>query len=226
MLLHVPDVLTADQVEDLRRRLDATQWVEGRPAAGEQGARTRRNRQLDPLSPVSQELGRVILKAVLANPLYMSAVLPLRHVPPVFSRDEGGEQRGLRVDGAMRAVPGTSSQLRSDLSCTLFLADHTEYEGGHLEVVDIHGPREVKLPAGDLVVHSSGSRHRMHPVTGGVRVAASFWVQSLVRDAGQRQMLFDLDQNIQSLRAQVGDIPAVAGLAGHYHNLVRAWSEV
>jgi len=226
MLLHVPDVLTPDQVADLRRRLADAEWVDGRATVGGQGARVKRNRQLDEFSPVGQALGRIVLEALLANPLYMSAALPLRHMPPLFNRYEGGEHYGLHVDGAIRSVPGTTLQMRTDLSCTLFLAGPDEYEGGELEVVDTYGTHEVKLPAGDLVLYPSGSLHRVHPVTRGARIASFFWVQSLVRDAAQRRALFELDQNIQALRGQVGDTEAVLGLTGHYHNLVRAWSEV
>ena len=226
MLLHVPDVLTADQVADLRLRLDATDWVDGRATVGEQGAQVKRNRQLDEFSPVGQALGRVVLQALMAHPLYMSAALPLRHMPPLFNRYEGGEHYGLHVDGAIRSVPGTTLQMRSDLSCTLFLADPHDYDGGELEIVDTYGTHAVKLPAGGLVLYPSSSLHRVHPVTRGSRVASFFWVQSLVREPAQRRMLFELDQNIQSLRQQVGDNEAVLGLTGHYHNLVRQWSDV
>ena len=226
MLLHVPDVLTPDEVAGLRRRLDATDWVDGRATVGEQGAQVKRNRQLDEFSPVGHELGRVVLNALQAHALYMAAALPMRHMPPLFNRYEGGEHYGLHVDGAIRSVPGTTLQMRSDLSCTLFLASPGDYEGGELEIVDTYGTHEVKLPAGDLILYPSSSLHRVHPVTRGVRVASFFWVQSLVRDPARRQMLFELDQNIQSLREQVGDNEAVLGLTAHYHNLVRQWSEL
>jgi len=226
MLLHVPDILTPDQVAALRRRLADADWVDGRATVGGQGAQVKRNRQLGEFSPLGQALGRIVLEALLASPLYMSAALPLRHMPPLFNCYEGGEHYGLHVDGAIRSVPGTTLQMRTDLSCTLFLAGPDEYEGGELEVVDTYGTHEVKLPAGDLVLYPSGSLHRVHPVTRGARIASFFWVQSLVRDAAQRRALFELDQNIQALRGQVGDTEAVLGLTGHYHNLVRAWSEV
>ena len=226
MLLHVPEVLTAAQVADIRRRLETADWVDGRATVGAQGAQVKRNRQLDEFSPVGQELGRAVLKALLANPLYMSAALPLRHMPPLFNRYEGGEHYGLHVDGAIRSVPGTTLQMRTDLSCTLFLAGPDEYDGGELEIIDTYGTHSVRLPAGDLLLYPSSSLHRVHPVTRGVRMASLFWVQSLVRDVARRQMLFELDQNIQALREQVGDVEAVLGLTGQYHNLVRMWSEV
>jgi PKHD-type hydroxylase len=226
MLLHVPDVLTPGQVAELRRRLDATHWVDGRATVGGQGAQVKRNRQLDEFSPVGQELGRIVLAALARHPLYMSAALPMRHMPPLFNRYEGGEHYGLHVDGAIRSVPGTTLQMRTDLSCTLFLAGPDDYDGGALEIVDTYGTHAVKLPAGDLILYPSSSLHRVHPVTRGARVASFFWVQSLVRDPAQRRMLFELDQNIQTLREQVGDHEAVLGLTAHYHNLVRTWSEV
>ena len=226
MLLHVPEVLSPAQVAELRRRLDDTPWVDGRATVGEQGAQVKRNRQLDEFSPLGAELGRQVLAALASHPLYVSAALPLRHMPPLFNRYEGGEHYGLHVDGAIRSVPGTTLQLRTDLSCTLFLSAPDDYAGGELEIVDTYGTHSVRLPAGDLVLYPSSSLHRVHPVTRGVRVASFFWVQSLVRDTAQRRMLFELDQNIQALRAQVGDNEAVLGLTGHYHNLVRTWSEV
>jgi PKHD-type hydroxylase len=225
MLLHVPGVLTPEQVADMRRRLDETEWVDGRATVGLQGAQVKRNRQLDEFSPVGMELGRLVLAALARHPLYVSAALPLRHMPPLFNRYEGGEHYGLHIDGSIRSVPGTPLQMRTDLSCTLFLSQPQEYEGGELVIVDTYGTHDVKLPAGDLVLYPSTSRHRVEPVTSGMRVASFFWVQSLVRDAWQRHMLFDLDQDIQALREQVGDNEAVVGLTGHYHNLLRQWTD-
>ena len=226
MMLHVPEVLTADDVADMRRRLDATQWVDGRETVGPQGAQVKRNRQLPETSPVAQELGALILQALARHPLYFSAALPLRTVPPLFNRYEGGEHYGDHIDGAVRAVPGTTLRLRTDVSCTLFLTDPEDYDGGELIVSDSYGTHEVKLPAGDLILYPATSVHRVAPVTGGARVSSFFWVQSMVRDDWQRSMLYELDRNIQALRQRVGDCDEVVGLTGHYHNLLRQWSEV
>ncbi|MDM0016547.1 Fe2+-dependent dioxygenase [Variovorax saccharolyticus] len=226
MMLHVPDVLSAEQVREMRARLEATDWVDGRATVGDQGARVKRNRQLPEQSPVGHELGRTILAALARNPLFFSAALPLRFVPPLFNRYEGGEHYGLHVDGSVRSVPGTGEQLRTDLSCTLFLCDPEEYEGGELEVVDTYGAHEVKLPAGDLILYPSSSLHRVHPVTQGARVCSFFWLQSMVRDDRQRAMLFELDQVIQKLRGRLGESEESIALTGHYHNLLRMWSEV
>ena len=226
MMLHVPEVLTSAQVEALRSALEATDWIDGRQTVGEQGAKVKHNRQLPEHSAVGRELGKTVLSALAKSQLFFSAALPLRFVPPLFNRYEGGEHYGLHVDGAVRSLPGTGEQLRTDLSCTLFLCDPDDYEGGELEVVDTYGTHEVKLPAGDLILYPSSSLHRVHPVTGGARTCAFFWVQSMVRDDGQRAMLFELDQQIQKLRARVGECEETVALTGHYHNLLRLWSEV
>ena len=226
MMLHVPEVLTGAQVAEIRRRLDATDWVDGRETVGPQGALVKRNRQLPETSPVGFELGQVILQALAAQPLYFSAALPLRTVPPLFNRYEGGEHYGDHIDGSVRAVPGSGLRLRTDVSCTLFLTDPEDYDGGELVVVDSYGTHEVKLPAGDLIVYPSSSVHRVEPVTRGARVCSFFWVQSMVRDDWQRSMLYELDRNIQSLRERVGDAGEIVGLTGHYHNLLRQWADV
>ncbi|MBX9793606.1 MAG: Fe2+-dependent dioxygenase [Burkholderiaceae bacterium] len=226
MMLHIPEVLTRQQVAHLRTRLDATAWIDGRATVGSQGAQVKQNRQLPELSPVGRELGEIVLSALIDHPLFVSAALPLRHVPPLFNRYEGGEHYGLHIDGSIRSVPGTHLRLRTDLSCTLFLSEPDDYDGGELVVVDTYGTHEVKLPAGDLILYPSSSLHRVEPVTRGARVCSFFWTQSMVRDDGQRQMLFDLDQTIQKLRLKVGECEEVLSLTGHYHNLLRQWAEV
>lgn len=226
MMLHVPGVLTAAQVSEIRAALDAADWVDGRETVGPQGAQVKRNRQLPEHSPVGRELAKGILAALSKNALFFSAALPLRFVPPLFNRYEGGEHYGLHVDGSIRSVPVTGERLRTDLSCTLFLCEPEDYEGGELEVVDTYGTHEVKLPAGDLILYPSSSLHRVQPVTQGTRTCAFFWLQSMVRDDTQRRMLFELDQAIVKLRAREGESEEAVALTGHYHNLLRMWSEV
>ena len=226
MMLHVPGVLSPEQVREARAALDAADWVDGRETVGEQGAKVKQNRQLPEFSPVGRELGKTILAALSKNLLFFSAALPLRFVPPLFNRYAGGENYGLHIDGAVRTVPVSNVQLRTDLSCTLFLCEPDDYDGGELEVVDTYGTHEVKLPAGDLILYPSSSLHRVHPVTRGERICSFFWLQSMVRDDQRRSMLFELDQSIQQLRARVGDCEEAVALTGHYHNLLRMWSEV
>ena len=226
MMLHVPGVLTAAQVREVRAALDAADWVDGRETVGPQGAQVKRNRQLPEHSPVGRELAKGILGALSRHALFFSAALPHRFVPPLFNRYEGGEHYGLHVDGSIRSVPVTGERLRTDLSCTLFLCDPEDYDGGELEVVDTSGSHEVKLPAGDLILYPSSSLHRVHPVTRGARVCSFFWVQSMVRDDARRSMLYELDQTLQRLRSRLGETEETVALTGHYHNLLRMWSEV
>jgi PKHD-type hydroxylase len=226
MMLHIPEVLSRDQVAHIRRRLDEADWVDGRATVGTQGAKVKQNRQLPETSPVAKELGQIVLDALAANPLFLSAALPLLTCPPLFNSYAGGERYGNHIDGAMRRIPATGQWLRTDVSSTLFLCDPEEYDGGELIVEDAYGVHEVKLPAGDLILYPSTSVHRVEPVTRGARVCSFFWTQSMVRDDGRRALLLELDRNIQSLRARLGDCDEMVGLTGHYHNLLRQWSEV
>ncbi|MYM32980.1 Fe2+-dependent dioxygenase [Duganella sp. FT94W] len=226
MMLHIPAVLTRDQVSAMRRRLDAADWIDGRATVGEQGAKVKQNRQLPETSPLALELGQTILAALNQHPLYFAAVLPLRTIPPLFNHYAGGEHYGAHVDGSLRRMPGNGPWVRTDVSSTVFLSDPDEYDGGELIVTDAYGEHEVKLPAGDAIIYPSTSIHRVEPVTRGARVCAFFWSQSMVRDDMRRGMLLELDQNIQSLRARLGDCPELVGITGHYHNLLRQWSEV
>jgi len=226
MMLHIPEVLMAAQVADMRQRLDAADWIDGRATVGTQGAQVKRNRQLPETSPVGLELGNIILKALANNPLFFAAALPMRYMPPLFNRYEGGEHYGFHIDGSVRSIPGSNLSLRTDLSCTLFLCDPDEYDGGELIVADTYGEHEVKLPAGDMILYPSSSLHKVEPVTRGARVCSFFWVQSMVADDGRRTMLFELDQQIQKLRAKLGDTEEIVALTGHYHNLLRQWAAV
>jgi PKHD-type hydroxylase len=226
MLIHIPEVLTKQQVTEFRARLKQADWVDGKATVGVQGAQVKKNRQLPVDGLVARELGEIILKALYANPVFMSAALPLRIVPPLFNAYAGGEHYGFHVDGAIRLVPGSNLSLRTDVSSTLFLSEPDEYEGGELTVQDTYGSHEVKLPAGDLILYPSTSLHQVETVTHGERVCSFFWIQSMVRDDWQRNLLYELDCNIQSLRQKVGDSEEIVGLTGHYHNLLRQWAQV
>jgi PKHD-type hydroxylase len=224
MLLHIPNVLDRGQVARMRAALDGATWTDGRETVGPQGAKVKRNQQLPETSPLRRELGREVLDALARHPLFHAAVLPQRVLPPRFNRYEGGGHYGSHVDGAVMALPD-GGQLRSDVSCTLFLSESGEYDGGELVINDLYGEHEVKLPAGDAIVYPSSSLHRVQPVTRGARVAAFLWAQSLVRDDAQRQLLLELDSSIQRLTQSGADADALLQLTGVYHNLLRRWSE-
>ena len=226
MLVHVPNVLTPEQVRALRARLDnaGDAWVDGRATAGWSGAPVKRNVQIAEHTPIARELGDMVLAAIERNPLFISAALPNQVYPPLFNRYEGGMTFGSHVDGAVRVLPN-GVKLRTDVSCTLFLSSPDEYDGGELVVEDTYGVQQVKLPAGDMIVYPATSLHQVTPVTRGARVASFFWVQSLVRDDTKRALLFDMDTAIQRLNASAADAQARRSLVGCYHNLLRLWSE-
>ena len=226
MLLAVPDVLTAEEVAETRRTLDAGEWVDGRATAGHQSARAKDNRQLPEGSPAARKLGDMVVAALQRSPLFVSAALPLRVFPPLFNRYEAGESFGTHVDNAIRQVTGTPHRVRTDLSATLFLSRPDEYDGGELTVEDTYGVHSVKLPAGHLILYPASSLHHVRPVTRGARLASFFWIQSMVRDDGERTLLFDLDTAIQRLAAEVPDHPSTVQLTGVYHNLLRRWADV
>ena len=226
MLLHVPEVLTTDQVRQARQVLDAAEWVDGRVTAGPQSARAKNNLQLREDHPTARQLGPAIVDALQRQALFLSAALPLRVFPPLFNRYEGGGSFGSHVDNAIRQVPGIGHRIRTDLSATLFLSSPDEYDGGELCVEDTYGVHRVKLPAGHLVLYPATSLHHVTPVTRGTRLAAFFWIQSLIRDDAQRTLLFDLDTAIQRVSQDVPDHPSAVQLTGVYHNLLRQWAEL
>jgi PKHD-type hydroxylase len=225
MLLQIPKVLSAEQVADSRRQLEATEWVDGRVTAGHQSARAKDNVQLPEDSPVARQLGQAILAALERTPLFLSAALPLKIFPPLFNRYAAGHSFGVHVDNAIRQVRNTPHRVRTDISATLFLSEPEEYDGGELVVEDTFGTHSVKLPAGDMILYPASSLHRVQPVTRGARTASFFWIQSMVRDDGQRTILFDLDLAIQRLSVDVPNHPSVVQLTGTYHNLLRRWAD-
>lgn len=226
MLITVPDVLSAEQVAECRKLLDGAEWVDGKVTAGYQSAKAKDNAQIPEGHPVARQVGEMILGALGKNPLFMSAALPRHVFPPLFNRYTGGQSFGTHVDNAIRHVPGTAHRIRTDLSATLFFAAPEEYDGGELCVEDTYGVKAVKLPPGHMVLYPSTSLHHVRPVTRGARVSSFFWLQSMIRDDGQRSILFDLDLAIQRLSRDHPDHPSAVQLTGVYHNLLRQWAEV
>ncbi len=225
MLLHIERVLTAEQVSRCRQALQQEAWVDGRVTAGEQSARAKNNLQVPQDAPVSRELGDMILGALGRNPAFVSAGLPLRVFPPLFNRYDTGMEFGAHVDNAIRFAGPV--RFRTDLSCTLFLSDPADYDGGELIVEDAYGEHAVKLPAGDMILYPATSLHRVAPITRGSRWASFFWAQSMVKSDEQRTLLYNLDNTIQALSLKVGQgDPEVVALTATYNNLLRMWAEV
>ncbi|MDB5712701.1 MAG: Fe2+-dependent dioxygenase [Sphingomonadales bacterium] len=225
MLLQIPDLLSPEEVIEARHLLADAPWEDGRSTAGHLAASVKTNHQLPLDHPTAKRLGDLIMDRLGQTPLFIASALPLRVLQPRFNRYENSDAYGSHVDSAIFPVPGTALRIRSDISATLFLSDPDDYQGGELVIEEPFGERRVKLPAGHLIVYPGNSLHHVTPVTLGVRYAAFFWTQSLVRDEQQRRMLFDLDVAIQGLSADHPGHASIDGLTNVYHNLLRQWSE-
>lgn len=226
MIRIIPDVLDADGVARLRAILDAADWIDGNETSGPQAALAKRNQQLPEFGEAAGEAGRFVLDALGRSPLFIAAALPLKIYPPYFNRYSSGENFGDHIDNAIRLRRGSDFRMRSDLSATLFLADPGSYEGGGLVVEGFTEAPGLKLPAGHMVLYPSTTVHRVEPVTSGARVASFMWIQSMIRDQGQRNLLFDLDMGVQGAAAALGQGDAtVVRLTGVYHNLLRRWAD-
>ncbi|MCK9918064.1 Fe2+-dependent dioxygenase [Microbacteriaceae bacterium K1510] len=224
MMVHVPNVLTAEQVARCRVVMEKAGWVDGRATAGHQSVQVKNNLQLAEGSPEARELGEMVLAALARSNLFMSAVLPKQVYPPLFNRYDAGMTFGSHVDNAIRTVAG--ARLRTDVSSTLFISEPDEYEGGELVVEDTYGAHAVKLPAGDMIVYPATSLHHVTPITRGSRIASFFWTQSMIREEGKRALLFDMDMAIIKLSRDHPQHPSVVELTAVYHNLLRQWAEV
>jgi PKHD-type hydroxylase len=223
----IPNVLRADDVAEFRGIMAAAEWEDGRSTAGSQSAIVKKNMQLPTDGALSRKLGERVISALMANPTFIAAAVPLHIFPPLFNRYESGQFFGEHVDNAIRGDKLTGLRLRTDLSVTLFLSEPDEYEGGELIIEDYYGGQEIKLPAGHMVLYPSTSLHTVTPITKGARISCFFWIQSMIKDAHVRSMIFDLDHTIQDLAGQLGrDADEVRRLTNIYHNLIRYWAEL
>lgn len=226
MLLQIPGVLSKAELAACRARIDAADWGDGNATSGFQAALAKRNEQLPVTGDAARETGAAIVNALNRNPLFVSAALPQSILPPMFNRYGAGHGFDNHVDNAIRQNPATGRPIRTDLSATLFLSEPEDYDGGELTIEDAYGAHSVKLPAGDMILYPATSLHNVTPITRGARVAAFFWIQSLIRSDAQRTLLFDMDVAIQRLGQQVGaGDPSLVSLTGTYHNLLRLWAE-
>jgi PKHD-type hydroxylase len=225
MMLHIPNVLTPEQVARCRDVMIKADWVDGNITAGHQSRKVKYNLQLPEESATARELGDMVTKALYRNPLFMSSVLPQQVFPPLFNRYDTGMTFGAHVDNAIRMHMQQPIRIRTDVSATLFISAPEDYDGGELTVEDTYGSHAVKLPAGDLIIYPATSLHNVTPITRGSRVASFFWVQSLIRDVTQRALLFDLDMSIVQLTRDHPEHPSLVTLTACYHNLLRQWAE-
>ena len=226
MLLKIPQILDAAGAARARALLAAAPWSDGRSTAGRQAAQVKNNEQLSPGSEPHRELQALVLQALDRHPVFFSATLPKRVLPPQFNRYAGATNTyGNHVDQAVRYLPGGLQRVRTDISCTLFLSDPADYDGGELVIDTTFGEQRVKLAAGDLVVYPGTSVHRVEPVTRGARLASFFWIESMVRGDEQRRLLYEMDMSLMALRTELGETPELVQLTGTYHNLLRMWAD-
>lgn len=226
MMLHIPNVLTPEQVQECRQLLGQAAWQDGNTTSGFQSAMAKNNLQLAHDSAVASKIGALIVQALQNNPLFISAALPETIFPPLFNCYQEGQGFGVHVDNAIRMDPSTGQKVRTDLSATLFFSEPHEYEGGELVVEDTYGAHSVKLPAGDMILYPSSSLHQVLPITRGQRVCSFFWLQSMIREDAQRSLLFDLDTSIQEVNQAMGAGHTTSvQLTGVYHNLLRRWAK-
>lgn len=227
MLIQIPDVLTLEEIAKVRSIIEAADWIDGKATAGQQAAQAKLNLQIPEGSPAAMEAGDVILRALGRNAVFNSAALPFRVLPPMFNRYDTGMKFDAHVDGAIRAIPRANIRMRADISCTLFLTPQEDYDGGELVIEDVYGSREVKLPAGHMVLYPSTSLHMVKLITRGSRWSSFFWTQSMVKDDGKRTLLYDLDIGIMETRRLLqGEAHATIALTSVYHNLLRQWAEL
>jgi PKHD-type hydroxylase len=226
MILHIPDVLTTEQLAQAHRLLGGADWIDGGVTAGYQAVKVKHNRQVPEDHPAARQLGAIVLGALERNPIFLSAALPAKVYPPMFNRYDPGQTFGTHIDTAIRHVPETPHRVRTDLSATLFLSPPDSYDGGELVIEDTYGAHSVKLAGGDMILYPGASLHRVRPVTRGTRLASFFWIQSMVRADGDRTLLYELDTAIQQLAGAAPDNAAVVRLTNVYHNLIRRWAEV
>ena len=227
MLLNIPEVITQDEVRHARELLKTAPWTDGRASAGVQARQVKNNEQLPHDCDAAKQIRAMVLRGLDRHAIFFSAALPKRVFTPRINR-YGGEANtyGNHVDNAIRFAPDTGLRVRTDISCTVFLADPDEYDGGELVVQDTFGEQRVKLRAGDMVLYPGTSVHKVEPVTRGYRLACFFWIESMVRSDEQRRLLYELDMNLVRLRQEHGEGPSTTALTGTYHNLLRMWADV
>lgn len=225
MLLRIPGVLNQQALAEVQALMHVAEWVDGKVTAGTQSAQVKQNLQIPETSPHAEKARDIVLRGLSRNALFFSAALPKKIYPPLFNQYRNGMDFGAHIDNAVRTHALTGRHVRTDVSCTLFLAEPETYQGGELVIEDTYGQHEVKLPAGDMVLYPGTSLHQVRPVTKGSRIACFFWLESMVRLDVQRTLLFDMDAAIATLREQVGDTQAVVQLTGNYHNLIRMWAD-
>lgn len=217
-------VLSPEDLETVRQQLADLPWKSGKRTAGAAARGVKENLQADGADSRTQALERFMAEALRRHPLFESAARPARLTRLLFSRYEPGMTYGMHTDDALMGQG--DARVRTDLAFTIFLSDPASYEGGALIIDSNLGEQAIRLDAGDAILYSAGSIHQVAPVTGGVRLAAVGWVQSVIADAGQRDLLFDLSVTRSRLAEAGLSREEVLRLDKSISNLLRMWAQV
>lgn len=222
MFLVLGQVLNTERLERVKELAKDLEFRDGKVTAGWHARQVKENRQAAP-SAALRQVQRLLTDALQAHEVFRAAALPLRIVPPLLSRYGPRAHYGAHVDDALML---SDPPVRSDLSLTVFLNAPESYDGGELVAVNAGGEDAIKLPAGDAVLYPSTTLHRVEPVVRGERCVAVSWVQSLVRDAAVREILFDLDRARRQVFEREGKSPLFDLLAKSHANLLRRVAEL
>ena len=226
MLLTLPDILRPQDLQTARQLLTDAPWDNGRDSAGSQARQVKNNAQLPHDCEAARAIRALVLGGLERSALFLTAALPKKIFTPRINRYSGtANHYGNHVDSAIRTLADSGQRVRTDVSCTVFLSEPGDYEGGELTIADTYGEQRIKLPAGHAVLYPGTSLHQVRPVTHGQRLACFFWVESLVRSDEQRRLLFDMDMALMQLRQEHGESKATVALTGAYHNLLRMWAD-
>jgi PKHD-type hydroxylase len=223
MLIEIPELLNAAQLEKIHGLLDKARFVDGRLTAGMAASRVKENEELAPEPELLQRLYRIVMASVGHSATFRSAVLPAKVADFIFARYQPGMRYGDHVDDP---IMGQGPKFRSDVSMTIFLNPPERYDGGELVIRTPFGDQQVKLAAGHAVVYPSASVHRVAEVTRGERLVALTWIQSFVRDAARRELLYELDQAREHLLRTDPESDVTKHVDRSYVNLLRMWADV
>ncbi|MEE9319646.1 MAG: Fe2+-dependent dioxygenase [Granulosicoccus sp.] len=223
MLFEIKQVLPPSELEEIQTLLRAAPWLPGKRTAGAHAQHQKSNEEMDQSSDTWKKINQRVVTRLYENASFQHRVLPLRVSAAFIARYKEGSAYGQHIDDPVMGGPGT--RYRADVSVTVFLNNPGDYTGGELIIQTKFGPTKVKLPAGNVIAYPSSSLHEVTPVTSGERLVGALWVQSLIRDVQQREILADLDEARQALQQATPNAHVTTRVDHAYMNLVRLWSE-
>lgn len=219
----IAGVLNDTELQRIRQAIECADLDDGAVTAGFRAKRVKNNRQVRGDWVGKPELNQIVLQALTRNETFQRVVIPRRVCTPLFSSYTEGMSYGPHVDDAL--MRQGDLRVRSDVATTVFLSHQDEYEGGELVIGSTMGEIAVKLPAGEAVVYSAATIHRVNPVIRGKRLAAVTWAESHIRDPARRELLAELDELRLDLHTSDLAEPQVERAFKIYANLLRMWSE-